>query len=133
MVEAGFLRRLVPQALGGDGTGASTTAVLAEELVAGDPSVALNLFSTGLGLAPLLRAGSAEQRERFLPAFLATAGAPLASLALSEPGGTANLDEVDPGNGEEVGLRTTAHRQGDDWVVNGRKQWVSHATGWDGT
>jgi nitroalkane oxidase len=49
MVEAGFLRRLVPQALGGDGTGASATAALAEELVAGDPSVALNLFSTGSG------------------------------------------------------------------------------------
>lgn len=133
MVAAGFLRRLVPRALGGDGTGASTTAVLAEELVAGDPSVALNLFSTGLGLAPLLRAGSAAQRDRYLPTFLATSGAPLASLALSEPGGTANLDEVDPGNGEDVGLQTTARRQGEDWVVNGRKQWVSHATGWDGT
>lgn len=55
LVAAGFLRRLVPQALGGDGTGASPAAVLAEELIAGDPSVALNLFSTGLGLAPLLR------------------------------------------------------------------------------
>ena len=50
LVEAGFLRRLIPQALGGDGTGASATAALAEELVAGDPGVALNLFSTGLGL-----------------------------------------------------------------------------------
>jgi butyryl-CoA dehydrogenase len=66
MVEAGFLRRLIPQALGGDGTGAAATAALAEELVAGDPSVALNLFSTGLGLAPLLRAGSPAQRDRFL-------------------------------------------------------------------
>ena len=76
MVEAGFLRRLIPQALGGDGTGASATAALAEELVAGDPSVALNLFSTGLGLAPLLRAGSPAQRDRFLPPFLATTGTP---------------------------------------------------------
>ena len=126
MVEAGFLRRLIPQALGGDGTGASATAALAEELVAGDPSVALNLFSTGLGLAPLLRAGSPAQRAQFLPPFLATTGTPLASLALTEPGGTANLDE--PG-----GLRTTAQRSGDHWILNGEKQWVSHATGWDGT
>jgi butyryl-CoA dehydrogenase len=43
MVEARFLRRLVPQGVGGDGTGASATAALAEELVAGDPSVALHL------------------------------------------------------------------------------------------
>ncbi|WP_232668354.1 acyl-CoA dehydrogenase family protein [Pseudonocardia sp. TRM90224] len=133
MVEAGFLRRLVPQALGGDGTGAATTAALAEELVAGDPSVALNLFSTGLGLAPLLRAGSPAQHDVFLPPFLATSGTPTASLALSEPGGTANLAEPDPGTGELVGLRTTARRDGDGWLVDGEKQWVSHATGWDGT
>jgi nitroalkane oxidase len=133
MVEAGFLRRLIPQALGGDGTGASATAVLAEELVAGDPSVALNLFSTGLGLAPLLRAGSQGQRARFLPPFLATTGTPLASLALTEPGGTANLDEPDPGTGMSVGLQTTARHRDDHWIINGEKQWVSHATGWDGT
>lgn len=54
-------------------------------------------------------------------------------MALSEPGGTANLDERDPGEGEAVGLQTTARRQGDGWVINGRKQGVSHATGWDGT
>ena len=107
MVEAGFLRRLVPQGLGGDGTGASTTAVLAEELVAGDPSVALHLFATGLGLNPLLRAGSPTQHRRFLAPFLATNGTPIASLALSEPGGTANLDQPDPGTGLDVGLRTT--------------------------
>lgn len=129
MVAAGFLRRLVPQALGGDGTGASAAAVLAEELVAGDPGVALNLFSTGLGLTPLLRAGTPEQRDRYLPPFLATTGAPLASLALSEPGGTANLDEP----GDDTGLRTTARREDGHWIVNGQKQWVSHATGWDGT
>ncbi len=132
MVEAGFLRRLIPQALGGDGTGASATAALAEELVAGDPSVALNLFSTGLGLAPLLRAGSHAQRAQFLPPFLATTGTPLASLALTEPGGTANLDEPDPGTGMSVGLQTTARYRDDHWIINGDKQWVSHATGWDG-
>jgi butyryl-CoA dehydrogenase len=133
MVEAGFLRRLVPQALGGDGTGASAAAVLAEELVAGDPSVALHLFSTGLGLTPLLRAGSSAQHAVFLPPFLATSGTPIASLALTEPGGTANFAEPDPGTGEQVGLRTTARRDGDGWLVDGEKQWVSHATGWDGT
>jgi nitroalkane oxidase len=133
MMEAGFLRRLVPQALGGDGTGASTTAVLAEELVAGDPSVALHLFATGLGLTPLLRAGSPAQHRQFLAPFLATTGTPLASLALSEPGGTANLDQADPGTGIEVGLRTTARRDDGCWTIDGDKQWVSHATGWEGT
>ena len=106
--------------------------MLAEELVAGDPSVALHLFSTGLGLTPLLRAGSAAQHRQFLAPFLATTGTPLASLALSEPGGTANLDQPDPGTGVEVGLRTTARRDDGDWIIDGEKQWVSHATGWEG-
>jgi len=133
MVEAGFLRRLIPQALGGDGTGASTTAVLAEELVAGDPSVALHLFSTGLGLTPLLRFGTLSQHQQFLAPFLTATGTPLASLALSEPGGTANLDERDPGTGMNVGLRTTARHDGGHWSIDGEKQWVSHASGWDGS
>ena len=34
---------------------------------------------------------------------------------------------------EPGGLRTTAQRSGDHWILNGEKQWVSHATGWDGT
>lgn len=61
MVEVGFLRQLVPEELGGDGTGAVTVAILAEELIAGDPSAALSLFSTSLGLAPVLRGRTPEQ------------------------------------------------------------------------
>ena len=100
------------------------------------PSVALNLFSTGLGLAPLLRAGSPAQRAQFLPPFLATTGTPLASLALTEPGGTANLRRapryrdggdsrpppgprrpLDPQRGEAMGLardRVGRHRSRPD-------------------
>ncbi|GJF01803.1 acyl-CoA dehydrogenase family protein [Pseudonocardia sp. D17] len=129
MVRAGFLRLLVPQALGGDGTGAVTVAILAEELIGGDPSVALSLFSTSLGLAPLLRGGSPEQHERFLGPFLRTEGAPVASLAFSEPGGSANYLSTAPG----TGLRTTARARGGSLVIDGTKQWVSGATGWDGT
>ena len=47
--------------------------------VAGDPSVALHLFATGLGLTPLLRAGTPDQHRRFLAPFLARTGTPLAS------------------------------------------------------
>ncbi|GAA5142987.1 acyl-CoA dehydrogenase family protein [Pseudonocardia adelaidensis] len=129
MVEAGFLRQLVPQALGGDGTGAVTVAILAEELIAGDPSAALSLFSTSLGLAPVLRGGTPEQQQRFLAPFLRTEGAPVASLAFSEPGGNANFDSAEPG----TGLRTTMRRRGREWIIDGSKQWVSGASGWDGT
>ena len=67
MVEAGFLRRLIPQALGGDGTGASATAALAEELVAGDPSGEAG--EDGLDVEPVLggehgRGGRAGHDDR---------------------------------------------------------------------
>ncbi len=100
MVEAGFLRRLVPQALGGDGTGASTTAVLAEELVAGDPSVALHLFSTGLGLTPCC--GPAPRAAPAVPRPVLASTGP-ARIARPPPGVTASIDENDPGHGDGGG------------------------------
>lgn len=54
--------------------------------------------------------------------------APLAAFALTEPGGSANVGSPSPGEG----VRTTARRVGDSWVISGRKQWISAATGWNG-
>jgi butyryl-CoA dehydrogenase len=81
-----------------------------------------------LGLTPLVVGGTPEQRQRFLQPFLATKGAPLAAFALTEPGGSANVGSPSPGEG----VRTTARRFGDSWVISGRKQWISAATGWNG-
>jgi len=72
--------------------------------------------------------GTPEQRQRFLQPFLATKGAPLAAFALTEPGGSANVGSPSPGQG----VRTTARRVGDSWVISGRKHWISAATGWNG-
>jgi butyryl-CoA dehydrogenase len=75
---------------------------------------------------PLFLAGTLAQLERFLPPFLTTGGAPLAALANSEPAGSANFALPAP-----HGTRTTARREGDCWVIDGEKQWISSATGWD--
>jgi alkylation response protein AidB-like acyl-CoA dehydrogenase len=80
-----------------------------------------------LGLLPLLLGGTPEQCMRLLGPFLKTSGAPLAGFCFSEPGGSANAASPPPGEG----VRTTARRDGDNWVINGRKKWVSSATGWD--
>src|SRR6267154_6523621 len=85
------------------------------------------MLSTVLGLAPLVVGGKPEQHQRFLPPFLATKGAPLAAFASTEPGGSANIGSSPPGEG----VRTTAQRVGDSWVISGRKQWISAATGWN--
>jgi nitroalkane oxidase len=70
-------------------------------------------------------AGTPEQIRRFVAPFLADSGAPLAAMAFSEPEGSANFDAP-------TGTRTTATPDGDDYVINGRKAWASHLSGWDG-
>jgi nitroalkane oxidase len=128
LVAEGFLRKCVPVSVGGDCAGLVDLAILAEELYTVDPNVSLTMLSTMLGLTPLVVGGTPEQRQRFLQPFLATKGAPLAAFALTEPGGSANVGSPSPGEG----VRTTARRVGDSWVISGRKQWISAATGWNG-
>tara|TARA_R110002003_G_scaffold63_2_gene5793 strand:- start:3786 stop:4385 length:600 start_codon:yes stop_codon:yes gene_type:complete len=91
-------------------------AIVVEEFHAVEPSTAITILGTGLGLTPLILAGSEEQHEKFLQPFLKQDGEMLASFAHSEPNGTANwLEKGAPG------LQTTAYRYGDEWVVNGEK------------
>lgn len=127
-VAAGWLRRLIPRPFGGEGEGLVDMALIAEEFFAVDVNVPLTIFANLLGLMPLFIAGTAAQREQFIAPFLEPRGAPLAALCNSEPGGSANYAAPPPA----TGVRTTAVRDGDAWVVSGRKQWISSATGWDG-
>jgi nitroalkane oxidase len=128
LVAEGFLRKCIPVSVGGDCAGLVDLAILAEEFYTVDPNVSLTMLSTMLGLTPLVVGGTPEQRQLFLQPFLATKGAPLAAFALTEPGGSANVGSPSPGEG----VRTTARRVGDSWVISGRKQWISAATGWNG-
>jgi nitroalkane oxidase len=75
-VAAGFLRRLIPAPLGGEGTGGLDMAVLAEEFHAVDANVSLTLLGTMLGLFPVLLAGNPEQQARFAAPFVTGQGAP---------------------------------------------------------
>lgn len=127
-IREGFLRKLIPVPFGGDGQGLMDMAILAEEFYAVDASVPLTLFANALGLMPLFIAGTPEQREKYLAPFLSRSGAPLAALANSEPGGSANFDAPYPGEG----TRTRAVRDAEGWSIRGAKQWISSATGWDG-
>ena len=127
-IAAGFLRRLIPMPFGGGGRGVMDMAIVAEEFHAVDVNVSLTLFANLLGLMPLFIAGTPEQQSRFITPFLATQGAPLAALANSEPGGSANFASAAVGGG----TRTRAVRDGGHWIISGTKQWVSSATGWEG-
>jgi alkylation response protein AidB-like acyl-CoA dehydrogenase len=85
------------------------------------------MLGTVLGLLPILLAGTPEQAGRLVKPFLKKSGAPLAGFCSTEPGGSANAAAPLPGEG----VRTVAELKGDDWIINGRKKWVSSATGWD--
>jgi alkylation response protein AidB-like acyl-CoA dehydrogenase len=127
MIAAGFLRRCIPAPAGGDSAGLVDLAIMCEEFYSVNASVTLTMLSTVLGLYPILIAGAPEQCDRLLEPFLKLSGAPLAGFCSSEPGGSANAASPPPGEG----VRTTARLRGDHWVINGRKKWVSSATGWD--
>ncbi|EJD39198.1 acyl-CoA dehydrogenase domain-containing protein [Auricularia subglabra TFB-10046 SS5] len=124
-VRGGLIKGMIPATLGGTAGSLVETALCAEECYAVDPTASLTVFATGLGLAPLLAAWRPEL-EGFLRPFLSGEGAPLASLVFSEPGGVANwLERGAPG------LQTTAHLEGDEWVISGEKVWATNSGGWD--
>jgi len=127
MITAGYLRKCIPAPAGGENAGLIDMAILAEEFYSVNPSVTLTMLGTVLGLLPILLGGTPDQCKRLLAPFLKTSGAPLAAFCSSEPGGSANAGSPPPGEG----VRTTARREGDHWVINGRKKWVSSATGWN--
>jgi len=127
MVAAGFLRKCIPAPAGGENAGLLDMAIMAEEFYSVNASITLTLLGTVLGLLPILIGGTPEQCGRLLAPFLKASGAPLAGFCSSEPGGSANAASPPPGEG----VRTTAKLRDDHWVINGRKKWVSSATGWD--
>jgi alkylation response protein AidB-like acyl-CoA dehydrogenase len=124
-VKAGLIKGQVSPAHGGTGGSLVEAAIMVEEFYAVEPSAALTILATGLGLTPLNIAGKAEHAE-FMAPFLSGEGEPLAALVFSEPGGVANaLEKGAPG------FQTTAYRDGDEWVINGEKIWATNCAGWD--
>ena len=112
--ELGFLGMLVPERYGGLGLDTLTYLVALEEIASVDASVAVVMsVHNSLPTQMILRWGTEEQKERFLPGM--ARGDLLGAFALSEP---------DAGS-DAASLRTQAVRDGDCWVLNGTKAWVS--------
>lgn len=128
MAEAGFVHALIPKAYGGAGMSPLDFAIAAEELTAVDINVPTTLLATGLGLEPLLLFGSEEQKRRFLPDFIERPAERLAAFAFTEVSGGSNFDCPDPA----FGVQTFARREGDEWVINGRKHYTTNGCGWNG-
>ena len=115
-VQGGLIKAQIPVPLGGAGGELIDAAIVVEEMYAHETSASLTILGTGLGLTPLIMAGTPELQKRFLEPFLSGQGAPLASLVFSEPQGSANFAEVGgPGFG------TVAKEDGSDYLLSGDK------------
>src|SRR6266542_3376934 len=99
---------------GGTGTGALMLNIAIEEVARACASSALMLMIQELGTLPIKLFGTEEQQQRFLPKCATGEWTP--AFALSEPDAGS-----DPG-----GMRTRAVRDGDEWVIDGTKNWITN-------
>jgi len=113
LTKAGWMAALIPQEYGGSGLGLAEASVIMEEINrAGGNSGACHGQMYNMGT--LLRHGSAEQKQRYLPQ-IATGALRLQSMGVTEP--TTGTDTTK--------IKTTAVKKGDRYVVNGQKVWIS--------
>ena len=115
--EAGLLGVGFPEEVGGEGGDAADTAIICEELhEAGTPGgVFASLFTVGIAVPHMIASGDQRLIEKFVRPTLA--GQLIGSLAITEPGGGSDMGH----------LRTTAVRDGDHYVVNGAKTYITSA------
>jgi len=112
----GFLGLTAPEEFGGVGADITSYALVVEEIsrVCGSHGLTVAAHNS-LGVWPIVALGTQAQKEKFLPS--ATAGKSLLSFGLTESGAGSDAG----------GTRTTAVRDGDYWVLNGSKMWITNS------
>lgn len=117
MVDIGLLGLNVPEDYGGIDMDALGIAIAMEELGRACGSTALSIAAhNGLGCAPIARWGTPEQKAAYLPRL--TSGDFLGALALTEPSAGSDL---------AGGVQTSAVLEGDSWIIDGSKAWITNA------
>lgn len=111
--ESDLFRIFIPEEYNGMGGCTMDLVVAVEELCKYDAGIALSLFGTGLGTLPILLCANEEQKKRYLPRI---ADGTLAAFALTE----ANAGS------DAGGVKTTAVKDGDYYILNGTKQWITN-------
>ncbi|XP_056874987.1 short-chain specific acyl-CoA dehydrogenase, mitochondrial [Takifugu flavidus] len=114
----GVMAMEVPEELGGAGMDYLAYSVAMEEISRGCASTGVVVsVNNSLYIGPILKFGSEEQKQQWITPF--TSGEQVGCFALSEPG-----------NGSDAGAAsTTAYQEGDEWVLNGTKAWITNS--WD--
>jgi acyl-CoA dehydrogenase len=115
--QAGWLGIAMPESVGGSALGITEACLMMKTIarsgagMSGASSIHMNIF----GLHPVVRFGTEEQQQRFLPPLIA--GKEKSCFAVTEPDAGLNT----------LGMKTSAKRHGDSYVVSGQKIWISTA------
>jgi acyl-CoA dehydrogenase len=115
LAQANLFRYTVPEEYGGYGVRVMRLCIIREELARVCAQADTNFIMQGLGSYPITLGGTPEQKARYLPPIVR--GEAIAAFALTEPHSGSDV----------VGMRTTATLEGEEWVLNGSKKFISQA------
>lgn len=117
MADLGLFGPTIPEKYGGAGVSETAYGLMMQELERGDSGIrSFASVQSGLVIFPIYRYGSEEQRMKYLP--LLTSGKMIGCFGLTEPN-----HGSDPG-----GMTTVARRDGDGYILNGAKMWITNGT-----
>src|SRR6056297_1404617 len=106
----------IPVEYGGAGYSPLETAIITEELFAVDPGIGLCITSTAFGADAIIEFGTEEQKEKYLTPV--AEGEAIMGTAISEPDTGSDVSSVS----------TSAEKDGDEWVINGNKMWITNGS-----
>jgi acyl-CoA dehydrogenase len=113
--EVGLMNTHVPEKWGGLGIGCLEGAILSEELAWGCTGIGTAIEANGLALEPVIAGASDQLMEKYVAPM--TSELKMAAYAVTEPGAGSDV----------AGMRTTAEKKGDRYVLNGSKMWITNA------
>jgi len=113
--DVGLMNPHVPEEYGGAGLSSFDGMLMGEELSWGCAGIAVSIVANSLGAGPVILAGNDEQKAEWLPPLLESPI--LCSFGLTEPNAGSDVS----------GIQTTAVRDGDDYVINGSKMFITNA------
>lgn len=112
--EVGLMNLHIPQSYGGLGLGVLDCAVVSEELAYGCTGIQTAMEANGLAEAPVILAGNDAQKKKYLGRM--TEEPLMAAYCVTEPGAGSDV----------AGIKTTAVKKGDKWILNGQKMWITN-------
>ena len=111
-----FVAPHIPEEYGGAGMDMLGRVVVTEELWRADPGIGSAIGSAGFGTSMILEYGDEWMKEEWLPRI--ASGDSASSTCISEPAHGSNV----------AGMETRAEKDGDEWVINGNKMWITNGT-----